>query len=256
MIERQFVAQKIKVFQIEEYISKTLKGVGHSHIKMQRTPLGEKIIIFASRPGLIVGRKGANIKTLTKQLKKRFNLENPQIEISEVTDINANAKIVAERISSSLERFGSNRFKGIMHKTMDDCLRSGILGIEIILSGKIPSSRARSWRVYGGYLKKCGDIAISQVQLAYSTANLKTGSIGIKVRLMTKDVILPDDIKVLEKEIPKEIDEKAEEMVEEIEEAPETKEEPVEDKKKKAAPKKKETKKKETKKKSEKKDEK
>ena len=162
--------------------------------------MGEKIIIFASRPGLIVGRKGSNIKVLTKQLKKKFSLENPQIEISEVTDINTNAKIVAEKISSSLERYGSNRFKGIMHKTMEESLRSGVLGIEIILSGKIPSARARSWRVYGGYLKKCGDISISQVKLAYATAHLKTGAIGIKVRIMTRDVVLPDDIKVLQEE--------------------------------------------------------
>ena len=230
MIERQFVANKIKIFQIEEYIAKTLKGVGQSHIKMQRTPLGEKIIIFASRPGLVVGRKGSNIKALTKQLKKRFHMENPQIEISEVTAINENARIIAEKISTSLERYGSNRFKGIMHKSMEDALRSGVLGIEIILSGKVPSSRARSWRVYGGYLKKCGDIAISQVQLSYSTANLKTGSIGIKVRLMTKDVILPDDIKVLEDLPDVEDEKKAEEKVEEVKKEETKEEKPKEEK--------------------------
>jgi len=62
MIERKFVAQKIKEFQIEEYISQSLENVGHSHTKMVKTPLGEKIVISASRPGLIVGRKGQNIK--------------------------------------------------------------------------------------------------------------------------------------------------------------------------------------------------
>ena len=75
MIERSFVSQKIKEFQIQEYISENLKKVGHSHTKMVKTPLGEKIIIFASRPGLVVGRKGENIKKLTYTLKKRFNLE-------------------------------------------------------------------------------------------------------------------------------------------------------------------------------------
>ena len=60
MIERKFIAQKMKEFQIQEFVSTNLKNVGHSHTKMQRTPLGEKIIIYASRPGLIVGRKGEN----------------------------------------------------------------------------------------------------------------------------------------------------------------------------------------------------
>jgi len=68
MIERKFVAQRIKEFEIQEYIAENLKKVGHSHTKMQKTPLGEKIVIYASRPGLIVGRKGQNIKQLTKTL--------------------------------------------------------------------------------------------------------------------------------------------------------------------------------------------
>ena len=68
MIERKFVAQRLKEFQIQEYISKNLSKVGHSHTKMQRTPLGEKVVIYASRPGLIVGRKGSNIQQLTKTL--------------------------------------------------------------------------------------------------------------------------------------------------------------------------------------------
>ena len=76
MIERKFVAQKIKEFQIEEYITQSLNNVGHSHTKMIKTPLGEKIVIYTSRPGLIVGRKGQNIKLLTKTLKRKFNLEN------------------------------------------------------------------------------------------------------------------------------------------------------------------------------------
>jgi len=87
MIERKFVAAKLKEYQIQEYVDKMLSNVGHSHTKMQRTPLGEKIVIYAARPGLVVGRKGENIKKLTKNLKKKFNLENPQIEISEVENI-------------------------------------------------------------------------------------------------------------------------------------------------------------------------
>ena len=72
MIERQFVDQNFKEFLIQEYIASELSRCGLSHIKLQKTPLGEKIIIHASRPGLIVGRKGANINKLTKDLKKKF----------------------------------------------------------------------------------------------------------------------------------------------------------------------------------------
>ena len=198
MIERKFVAQKMKEFQIQEYITQNLENVGHSHTKMVRTPLGEKIIIYASRPGLIVGRKGQNIKQLTKTLKKRFDLENPQIEISEVENPNLDAHIVAEKIVDALEKFGSEKFKAIGHKIMTDVMRAGALGIEIVVSGKVPSARAKSWRFYSGYLKKCGDIAIIGVRKADAQAQLKTGIIGIKVKIMPPDIKLPDDINLVE----------------------------------------------------------
>ena len=196
MIERKFIAEKVKEFQIQEYINESLKSVGQSHTKLQRTPLGEKIIIFASKPGLVVGRNGENIRKLTKNLKKEFGLENPQIEISEVEDINLDANIVAERIASSLERFGSSKFKGVGHKTMENVMESGALGVEILISGKIPGSRAKRWRFYQGYLKKCGDIALTGVNTAYTSAQIKSGTVGIQVRIMPPDTVLPDKIVV------------------------------------------------------------
>nr|AJS13022.1 small subunit ribosomal protein S3 [uncultured archaeon] len=204
MIEREFVAQKIREFKIQEFISNKLKNVGHSHTRLTKTPLGEKIIIFTSHPGLIVGRKGETIAELTRALKKNFKLENPQIEISEVEDINLDARIVAERIASAFERFGTNRFKGVLHKTLQDVLNSGAMGVEIVVSGKIPSSRAKTWRVYGGYIKKCGDLAVTQVRRAGVTAKLKTGIVGVKVSIMPPGVKLPDDIHLLKEQIVEE----------------------------------------------------
>jgi small subunit ribosomal protein S3 len=219
MIERKFIEQKMKEFQIEEFVNDSLSNVGHSKTKMLKTPLGEKIVIHASRPGLVIGRKGQNIRNLTKTLKKKFDLENPQIEISEVENINLDAQIMAETIVDSLERFGTSKFKGIGHKTMANVIGAGALGIEILISGKVPSSRARRWRFYSGYLKKCGDIALIGVKKAYATAQLKTGIIGVKVSIMPPDIKLPDDVHLIEEK---------EEIVEEVKET-ETKEEEKEE---------------------------
>ena len=211
MIERQIVAANVNEFQIQEYIQNNLRNLGHSHIKLQRTPLGEKIVIYASRPGLIVGRKGQNIKQLTKDLKANFKLENPQIEINEVENVNLDAQIVAERIAGALERFGSQRFKGIGHRVLSDVMAAGAHGVEVLISGKIPSSRAKRWRFYQGYLKKCGDIALIGVRKAYAVAELKTGTVGIQVRIMPPDTKLPDNIELVEEPL---------EILEEIKEAP------------------------------------
>ena len=196
MIERQFMSQKWKENQIQEYIEKNLKGVGHSKTKVQRTPLGEKIVVYVSRPGLVVGREGQNIRNLTLELKRRFSLENPTIEIVEVESPDLDPSIIVEKITSSLERFGSNKFKAVMHKAMEAIMGAGALGCEIVVSGKVPSARAKSWRVFSGYMKKCGDLAVSGVKESIGQALLKSWVIGVKVRIMPPDVRLPDDIKL------------------------------------------------------------
>ncbi len=199
MIERQFVNQKIKEFQIQEYVKAEFLGTGLSHIEIQRTPLGEKVIIFTTRPGLVVGKKGENIRRLTNVLKKKFSMENPQIEIGELSNPMLDANFIADRIGSTLVRFGSKRFKSVGYKTLQDILNAGALGAEIVISGKVPSARARSWRFKAGHLKKSGYIASDKVKKAVTQANLKSGIIGIKVSIMTPDIVLPDKILILNK---------------------------------------------------------
>ena len=199
MIERKFVSEKLKEFMIREHVNKRLKHAGQSDIKLKKTPLGEKIVITAAKPGLVVGRKGENIKALTLDLKRVFKLENPQIEIEEVSNQFLDAQIMAEKIAMTMERFGSARFKSIGHRVLTDIMRSGAMGAEILISGKIPSTRAKTWRFYQGYLKKSGSVAHDDIATAYTVANLKTGIVGIQVRIMLPGTPLPDKIEILEK---------------------------------------------------------
>jgi small subunit ribosomal protein S3 len=198
MIERKFISQNMKEFLVKDYLFKELSRVGLSNVTLHRTPLGEKIVISASRPGLIVGKGGGNITRLTRDLKEKFGLENPQIEIEEVRDPRGDAAITAEMIANSLERFGSARFKGVGHKAMGEVMNSGALGVEILISGKIPSSRAKTWRFYQGYLKKCGDIAVTGVDQAHQMARLKTGVVGVQVKIMPSTTVLPDKVEIKE----------------------------------------------------------
>ncbi len=194
MIERKFVEEKLKEYQVESFVRTKMRGSGISDIKVQKTPLGEKIIIASSRPGLVVGRKGENIKSLTSSLKDQFKFDNPQIEIAEVPVPGLDPNIIADKISDFLERFGTSKFKGIGHRVMAEVMEGGAAGVEIVVSGKIPSSRARAWRFYQGYLKKCGDTALTKVNVAYGIARLKTGVVGIKVSIMPTKEGLADDI--------------------------------------------------------------
>ena len=69
------------------------------------------------------------------------------------------AQIMADEIALGLERFGPLKFKVIAYKTLQRIMNAGALGVEIRFSGKLPSSRAKSWRFAQGYLKKTGDSA-------------------------------------------------------------------------------------------------
>lgn len=205
MIERKFIAQKVKELQIQQYVVSQLGKIGNSKIEIKKTPLGEKIVIYSNRPGIIVGRKGENIKKLTTTLKNKFKLENPQIEIGEATNPLLDAAAVADKIAFTLERYGSKRFKFIGYDVLKQMIAAGALGGEVVISGKVPSSRAKTWRFLAGYLKKSGDVSVSQVQRACTTANLRSGIIGIKVSIMPPDVKLPDKIIVHDPEIKVEV---------------------------------------------------
>ena len=194
MIERKFVKEKIKEFQIREFIDTVVHGAGHSTTDVKRTPLGDKIVINAAKPGMVVGRKGSNIKDIGEGLKQRFDLENPQVEISEVMDPFQDAKIVAEKIVTSLERFGAARFKRVGYSMMESVMKAGAMGVEILISGPIPGARAKTWRFYQGYLKKSGSVAQYDVDHAIAGANLKRGTLGIQVRIMRKGTKLPDEV--------------------------------------------------------------
>jgi len=235
MIERKFVAQKLKELQIQKYVVQQLGKIGHSKIEIKRTPLGEKIIIYSSRPGIIVGRKGENIRKLTTALKNKFKLENPQIEIGDVPNPLLDPSAVADRIAFTLERYGAKRFKFTGYDTLKQMLAAGAIGAEVVISGKVPSSRAKTWRFYGGYLKKSGDVAVSQVLKAKTIAVLKSGVIGIQVAIMPPDVKLPDKIIIYDKDVHAEVSEGAEEVEQKEEKKPKKKAAKKKERKKKAA---------------------
>ena len=199
MIERKFVSEKMREFLVNQYLLKQLGSGKYSSFEIKRTPLGERIVIYTARPGLIVGKGGENIKELTKVFKSKFKMENPQIEIGEIASPMLDANYVADKITSTLVRFGSKRFKSIGYKTLQDILDHGALGAEIVISGKVPSARARSWRFKAGHLKKSGDISANKVKRAIATANLKSGTIGVKVSIMTPDIVMPDRIYIIDK---------------------------------------------------------
>ena len=197
MEEKNVTKLKKDEFSIREYVKKSLGKGKISQVKIEYAPIGEKIIISTSKPGLIIGRGGEKIDELTRILKKRFKLENPHIEIDEIKKPEFNAQIMADDIALSLERFGPLKFKVTAYRTLQKIMEAGALGAEIRLSGKLPSSRARTWRFAQGYLKKTGDPA-KVVDRAQAMAQTKPGVVGVKVSILSPEAILIDRININE----------------------------------------------------------
>ena len=193
MEEKKFVTFKKEELGIREYVKKELGKGRISSVTIEYTPIGEKIIIATSKPGLVIGRKGEKIDELTRVLKKRFKLDNPHIEIREITEPRLDAQLVADEIAVSLERQGSLKFKVIAYKMLQEIMKAGALGAEIVLSGRLPSERAKSWRFAQGYLKKTGDPA-KVVDRAMAQAVNITGVTGIKVSILPPHAEIHDRI--------------------------------------------------------------
>lgn len=210
MEERNVVKSKKEEFAVKEYIKSSLGKGKVSKVRIEYTPIGEKIIISTSKPGLIIGRSGEKIKFLTKTLKTKFSLENPNIEIDEIRNQDLDAQTIADEIALGLERFGPLKFKVLAYKTLQKIMNAGALGVELRLSGKLPSSRAKSWRFAQGYLKKTGDAA-KVVDRAQAIAKTRPGIVGIKVGILSPTAKLIDKIKIDENLIKK-LKEKSDEI--------------------------------------------
>lgn len=194
MIEKKIIQAKLIEYKITEFIKLQNKDLPVKAVSFERNPVGERITIYTSTPGLVIGREGSNIKKLTIALKKKFKFENPQIKIGEVKEAYLSAPIVAKMIANDLARFGSQKFKLSGFKSLTRIMDCGAMGCEIKISGKLPSSRSKSWRFHKGYLKKTGYVSDFLVDKGVESITLKTGVVGIKVQIMLPGTPLPDRI--------------------------------------------------------------
>lgn len=197
MEEKNTVKLKKEEFAIKETIRKYIGKGKMSRVRIEYTPVGEKVIISTDKPGLVIGRGGESLNDLNNILKSNYKFQNLHIEIEEVMEPQYDSQIIADEIALGLERFGPLKFKVIAYRTLEKVMRAGALGCEIRLSGKLPSSRAKTWRFAQGYLKKTGDSA-KVVSRAQARAETKPGTIGIKVSILSPHAILKDRIKINE----------------------------------------------------------
>ncbi|MFH0970626.1 MAG: 30S ribosomal protein S3 [Candidatus Diapherotrites archaeon] len=193
MNEKHFVKQSLKKVQLHQYLKKELNRAGFTGFEMVKTPLVTRIVVNVSRPGLAIGKGGQNIRSLTETISSQYGVDNPQIEIKEITQPDLDAKSVADKMKSMIER--GFAWRSVAFRTLQDIERAGAVGVEIVLSGKLAGKggRKRQVRFAKGYMKKVGD-QVQLVDQAKVTTYPKVGAIGVIVRIIRPGVFFPDKI--------------------------------------------------------------
>ena len=193
--ERKFVTENIRRVLLKEYLMKAVDRAGFGGVEVQRTPMGTRVTLITERPGIVIGRRGAAIKTLTTAIEKDFKFDNPQVEVQEVDNPNLNAQIMAEKLAFALERGWHFRRAG--HSTVRRVMDSGARGCHVVIAGKLTGERHRTEKFKEGYIKFCGEPKLKFVRQGFAVAKLKPGVIGVKVEIMAPDARLPDETDVM-----------------------------------------------------------
>lgn len=192
--ERKIVQENLRRVLLREYLMSETKRAGFGGLDIQRTPMGTRVTLIAERPGLVIGRKGSSIKSLTEAVARDFNFDNPQIEVQEVENPALNAQIMSEKLANALERGWHFRRAG--HSTLRRVMEAGAKGCLIVIAGKLTGQRHRTVKFKAGHIKYCGEPRNQWMRRGFAIAKLKPGVLGVTVEVMDPLARLPDEVTI------------------------------------------------------------
>ena len=174
--------------KIKKYVEDKLKNASISKINIERAAKKLRLSIYSSRPGIIIGKKGADIETLKNDLSKMSNLE-VFLDIKEVRKPEVEARLVAENIATQLEKRIS--FRRAMKKAVQSAMRLGAKGVKVVCSGRLGGAEiARTEKYHEGSVP----LHTLRGDIDYSTAEAETtyGICGIKVWINKGEILQKD----------------------------------------------------------------
>lgn len=185
--KRDFGKLLIEDLKLKKELKQRFASAGVSQIEIDRAANRLKIIIYTSRPGIIIGRKGAEIDKLKQEISRRTNRE-VFINIQEIHKPELNAQLQAEKIAQQLEK--RIAFRRAMRKTVEETQRFGAQGIKVRVSGRLNGAEiARSEWVLNGRLPL--HTLRADVDYGFAEANTTFGVIGIKVWIYRGEIMNP-----------------------------------------------------------------
>ncbi|MEX0639463.1 MAG: 30S ribosomal protein S3 [Nitrosopumilaceae archaeon] len=175
---------------LKDYLREKIKDAGFSDVEISKTPVGTRIALHVTRPGIVIGRKGSGIRELTEVLGTKFGLKNPQISVVEIAKPELSPNVMCNRLASHIER--GTAFRRATMWTLQQIMENGAMGVQITISGKLRGDRSAFEKHSVGILPRAGHHA--EVIVAEDIAHVKTpmGLIGIRIRIAIKEKLIPE----------------------------------------------------------------
>lgn len=186
--DKNYADKLIQDLELKKYIQEKLKAAGISKVIIERAAKNTKVSVYTARPGVIIGKKGADIESLRKQLSKRAG-SDVALNIIEIRKPEIDAQLVAEGVCQQLERRVS--FRRAMKRAVQSALRLGAQGIRLNVSGRLGGADIARTEWY-----REGRVPLHTLRadLDYGFAEALTtyGIIGVKVWIYKGDIMAHD----------------------------------------------------------------
>ena len=175
-------------YLIRRYLKEKYYHAGIPKIEIERAGTNVKIIIHAARPGIVIGKKGAEIEKIKSELKKQFKDRDIEVAVEEVRRPELEAQLVAENIAQQIEKRVS--FRRAMKRAVALVMRYGAQGVKVECSGRLGGAEIARSEWY-----RVGRVPLStlraDIDYGFAVAVTKYGTIGVKVWIF-KGEVLPE----------------------------------------------------------------
>ncbi|MBF0329778.1 MAG: 30S ribosomal protein S3 [Nitrospirae bacterium] len=183
--KRGYTEQLLEDLRVRDLIKKKLSHAGVSKIEIERPGQKMKVIIYTARPGIIIGKKGAEVEKLKKEIES-INGKQVAVDIKEIRKPEVNAQLVSENIALQLEKRVA--FRRALKRAVASAMRFGALGIKVQCSGRLAGAEIARTEWY-----REGRVPLStfraDIDYGFTEARTTYGKIGIKVWIYHGDIL-------------------------------------------------------------------
>lgn len=183
--DAEFADYLVEDYNIRKFLKKKLYDAGVSKIEIERAVDRVKVIVFTAKPGVVIGKGGAEIEKTKKELQKLTG-KNVLVDIKEIKKPDKDAQLVAENIAQQLENRVS--FRRAMKSCMGRTMKSGALGIKTAVSGRLGGADMARTEFYSE-----GTIPLqtlrADIDYGFAEADTTYGKIGVKVWIYKGEVL-------------------------------------------------------------------